>query len=71
MAWQRRVIGHAPHLVKSHPVGVRDEVRSGEHAWRSDALCCGPTFAEADFTDGLSAHDPLHTVYSLGEVRSN
>ena len=46
----------SPHLVKAILLGLRDELRSGEHAWRMEALGCGPTLEVAVFTDELSVH---------------
>ena len=50
---------YSPQLVKAILPGVRDELFGGKHAWRIDALGCGPTLEEADFTDELSVHVPL------------
>ena len=47
-------------MVKAILRGLGDELRSGAHAWRMDALGCDLVSKEADFTEELSVrHVPL------------
>ena len=46
-------------MVKDILPGLRDDLRSGEHAWRIDALGGGLHSEEADFTDELLVIVPL------------
>ena len=53
-------------MVKAILRGLGDELRSGAHAWRMDALGCDLVSKEADFTEELSVrHVPLQECSRL------